>query len=930
VTLRIIGPSASDGVVKALDSDLPAMLAEASAAKGSAADAVRANWRTLSSISLVSSQSTAPATQLVGPAANECTNGADCLDQTFTKKLRELHGKLGADRKLPEPPASFFVRTIGSDDLLIMRLVNELRLRGADPCGPGRLILFNEWDSIYARTFANGLRRQLDLLNCGKAKAKAKVDPYPYFRGLDGATLEGAPSQPKRVEGGDRSGKPQQIEWAEGPDQRDYVRRLAQQILESIVWSDPDSQVLAIGLIGSDVHDKLVLIQALRDAFPDRMLFTTDLDARLLHPSVTRYTRNLIVASSLPLRFRNSPLPPFRDSYQTAMYLAAQRAVMLDNGSPSSSATSAQCTDDDGSLKCHLHRAVTQPYLFEIGRRNMVQLNGPGMPTAPEEKQDRHAYAELTAVGLLVLAGLMMFGLPGPAMSAALSWRFASVPNDRFHLSIMGIAGLQMAALGFAAGMVVELWTPGSFGASGTTLLGLTLMALMLAFLYPGMPRRRDFHGIRSTLWRVAQIAALLLFLWWMASSFWEVVTHTQPSDTESGEPFAPLSGTSGWPGQIFRTLLIVLFTWFLDYTWFRVVDVASRIEDEYFAGESGVSGPPRPGRIMRILRAIPNSSILLWRPKVVLAGGGIDGSRLWSEYRLRLRNWPRFGRLVLAVFVLAIVLLLVNKAIGGSIPVIPVRGIGDRELIEVTMYLHGLAVASLLVLVGDATILTWRFITVLRNGRTVYPRATIRHFAAELGPDLSDAAGRPIVPQIVEREKFAEADAKPAVDGAEMRADGSARNSLLDDWIDVRLLAEHTAAIGPLIVFPFILVALMIVARSQLFDNWQIGGSVLFVLLLYVLWAVGIAFLLNFGAEVARRRAIDRMEADLLWLQGAGPRASKLAERFPTLIDQVRNMRKGAFAPFFEQPLVQAMLVPLGGAGGIQLIEFLLYARTQ
>jgi hypothetical protein len=331
-----------------------------------------------------------------------------------------------------------------------------------------------------------------------------------------------------------------------------------------------------------------------------------------------------------------------------------------------------------------------------------------------------------------------------------------------------------------------------------------------------------------------------------------------------------------------------------------------------------------------RILLAILNSSISLWRPKVVLAGGGIDGSRLWSEYCLRLRNWPRFGRLVLSVIVLAIVLWLVNKAIGGSIPVIPARGAGDRDLIEVTMYLHGFAVASLLVLVGDATILTWRFITVLRRGRTVYPRATVRHFAAELGPDLRDAAARPIVPQIVERQAFPEADAKPATDGAGVQTDGSSRNSLLDDWIDVRLLAEHTAAIGPLIVFPFILVALMVVARSQLFDNWQIGGSVLFVLVLYVLWAVAIAFLLNLGAEVARRRAIDSMEADLLWLQGAGPGASKLAERFPTLIEQVRNMRKGAFAPFFEQPLVQAILVPLGGAGGIQLIEFLLYARTQ
>ena len=51
----------------------------------------------------------------------------------------------------------------------------------------------------------------------------------------------------------------------------------------------------AVGIIGRDVHDKLVLAQALRAAFPDRVLFTNDLDARLLHPDVTGYTRNIIV-----------------------------------------------------------------------------------------------------------------------------------------------------------------------------------------------------------------------------------------------------------------------------------------------------------------------------------------------------------------------------------------------------------------------------------------------------------------------------------------------------------------------------------------------------------------------------------------------------------------------------------------------------------
>jgi hypothetical protein len=134
----------------------------------------------------------------------------------------------------------------------------------------------------------------------------------------------------------------------------------------------------------------------------------------------------------------------------------------------------------------------------------------------------------------------MILGLPGPAMSAARTWRFTAVPDDRFHLSTMAVAGLQAWALGFAAGVVVELWTPGSFRFSGTMLLGATLMALLWAFVYPGMPRRRDFHGLRSTLWSLAQIAALLLFLYWVASEFWEVVTSTRPSDTGSASHSRP------------------------------------------------------------------------------------------------------------------------------------------------------------------------------------------------------------------------------------------------------------------------------------------------------------------------------------------------------------------------------------------------------
>ena len=141
------------------------------------------------------------------------------------------------------------------------------------------------------------------------------------------------------------SSKEPEVEWPENRDQRDYIRRLVRDLQAS---GDPGAKapVRAIGVIGQDVHDKLLLIQALRPAFTEQTIFTTDMDARLFHPDVTRYMRNVVVSSALPLspqELRSPVKPtakfaPFRDSYQTATYLAVRYAAL--NGSDS--AASAQ------------------------------------------------------------------------------------------------------------------------------------------------------------------------------------------------------------------------------------------------------------------------------------------------------------------------------------------------------------------------------------------------------------------------------------------------------------------------------------------------------------------------------------------------------------------------------------------------------------
>ena len=94
----------------------------------------------------------------------------------------------------------------------------------------------------------------------------------------------------------------------------------------------PHKPIKAIGVVGSDVYDKLIVLRALKKEFPHIIFFTTDLDARLFHPSEIDYTRNLIVGSSFGLRLPRQDqahIPPFRSVYQTSMFKAVSTIVSL-------------------------------------------------------------------------------------------------------------------------------------------------------------------------------------------------------------------------------------------------------------------------------------------------------------------------------------------------------------------------------------------------------------------------------------------------------------------------------------------------------------------------------------------------------------------------------------------------------------------------
>jgi hypothetical protein len=229
---------------------------------------------------------------------------------------------LRADEKVM--PAS--LRPITTDDFLIDALVQELSLRipalNSQTKLLPRIVVFTESDTNYGRAITSELQE--------KFAGKAYVAVYSYLRGLDGrAESASAPAETETMKKSDSVGSILQTraisETSLGTSQFDYLRRLAF-LLESEMRTKAGHAVVAVGIMGSDIYDKMLVLQAVRPELSSALVFTTDLDALYLERENQPFTRNLIVASADSLDANpespvkgNWKLPPMRDSYQTVL-----------------------------------------------------------------------------------------------------------------------------------------------------------------------------------------------------------------------------------------------------------------------------------------------------------------------------------------------------------------------------------------------------------------------------------------------------------------------------------------------------------------------------------------------------------------------------------------------------------------------------------
>ena len=799
-----------------------------------------------------------------------------------------------------------FHRITSADDRVCRALIHELGrrqvrldLRNSKECGhrggADNVALISEWDTFYGRALPMTFAREVSDWSFEQLEKRypANLHPFHYLRGVDGMLpgAEVATQAGKTQEALDARRRP--LELPEGLNQADSLRRLADRLAEKhreLVY-ERKGGLKAVGILGSDVYDKLMVLKALRTELPGVLFFTNDLDARLGHPDEWRWARNLIVASPFGLRLKKrwdggderrglsgeefpvqGKILPFRDAYQTAAYAAtlfasnASAIAVLDNGDS----------------------ALGKPRMFEIAQSGPYEL--PATLRQPNEPQDLHPITDehwWSDWRKLFIAGI------GLAIGALIGW-------------------LSIVVKGFWSKADERPSTAASDN-TPTTTLGVAGSAVSAESRLTRVMRR--LAGIPS--WAVFGVAALMS---------WLLIAVVANSEYAGGEPFLWNEGISIWPTETIRLLAVTMALWYLFKTYWSLYDNERTILDQF--------GLPPPERLCPDdawwKEVAASVKIDRWQPK----NGRIVAIDLWKQY-VRTGRWG--GR---ALRILPLALCYIGAGVClifllGDPPV-PGRGESSFKWDFTFLTLGVLFSVYLTFYVADATMMNCRLIKSLVLETTEWPTKAYDRLrrrwiipkdapAAQTGDALTSAADSISDQDAKASESNAAAGSEAATTKGETKlSDPPPTRRILDEYLDIDLIAMRTDVVGGLIYYPFVVITLLIVSRISLFDNWTWPPGLLAVIAGNGGYAAWSAAKLRTAAEEARQTALGKLNDILIARTAEGHGSEPEAQTARETIAIIQAERRGAFASISRHPLLGALLLPSGGAGLWALTQYL------
>lgn len=434
---------------------------------------------------------------------------------TFLSIIAPRSTSPGGMLSLPTAEGQITVdRPIPSDDFVLTSLSNELdrRIPWKQQPQPGEpkeeVWLIYERDSFYSQSMRKTFKRIFS-----ENHPNVEIRDITYLKGIDGYL-------PDTSSSGTRPSKqvsnmvdalsailtpttPQQTLFTQR--QHDYLQRqIAMHLNPAAPFDDataaetPPGKVRAIGILGSDIFDKLTVLQIFRDEFKNSVFFTTDLDSLYLYGPAREASRNLIIASAFGLqpeapKAKKPPTssngeddsalrPVFRDSYQTALYHSVRKFIKGE-------------ADFD----------KVETGLWEVGRNNIYKL-------------------KLNSDKRLIWTGS---NTPGGAGVALPELAFAASPEYRFALGFIAVAAL----ISIGAFFFFQIREFRSRQGART--------------MSPLLTNLRPYFWIIGPILLAVAVAALVRLVFWLLKG--------------DLEPSVMFDGVSVWPSILLRMLVVAL-----------------------------------------------------------------------------------------------------------------------------------------------------------------------------------------------------------------------------------------------------------------------------------------------------------------------------------------------------------------------------------
>lgn len=841
VTFKLVGPRSS--------SALRALLEEAGSLYGEPHEGGKVWPNVNGTIELYSPWASAMKGLLAYGLKKEGGKGSAC--QTYEACEQEFFYRLAAaDVRL--------VYETGSDDRLFDTLIEELERRQVR-LGWDAVILIGEWDSLYGRalpiefraaacakvaTFTEAELKQIQVPTTIKAwcptvpraidlqiqrtadyeSLTLNVFRYSYLSGLDGEVPGDDSAKAARVD------KPKNTETAkdalagglkerpEGTSQLDYVRSLATRIQEE------GEGAKAIGIMGSDPYDALLIMKALRPAFPYAIFFTVDLDARHLHASEYQWTRNMVIASPFGLQLDGGlqrDVPPFRSSDQTATYFAVLRAVnhVTCRAAGDRQNPAALCPGGYHVAMTpeeRIYDAAEHPRIFEVGREGAVDLSVvevEGVRTIHPLRADLEHTDNL---------GQLKQGIgPGSATTVAL------------------------VAIGLFVGTVLA-WT-----------------------------NQRVWLRV-SRSWRLFAVVGLIIL--GGTAAFLTMGGGTAlMAHHDEGEPFSWTAGVSIWPGQLLRLLSVILCVVFLVK---GSRDLVKNSDDLTEAFQFRIDQSPRS---RFTLRTFWTNLQRVYHSAATRTATTVD--QAWAWYLDAANPLQRTARILVLFLLYSAVMISLGYWVVDEEMIHPCRGWLSCR-VDVIMTLVSVSLVVLLNLaVFDEVMLCRRWISWVSLSSGGWSEQVQQEYLREYGLSQSHKA---------EFEK-------------------------LKYLAGIDLISRRTETVNRLIRYPFIALLIMIAARNDYFDIWN------YPLLLLLSWAVNVvlalsgALLLYHAADRAKQAVLAGLSKQMIQALGLGKDHEIRAKQVQYIIGEVEANQKGAFVPFYQQPVVESCLY-----GVVALLQYL------